>query len=173
MNAEAAAFFTALGAARLTASCELSAKELIEMTAGGGNIEIEAYGRTLLMLLSHCPRRTEVGDERQDALCNACAADGGCPAVYTDRKGYRFPARRQKLPHGCVVRLYNSVPTDMSRAARRLLDTGAALRVRFVDEPIERQEEIVASYRHLLDHGRPLHESSDTATGGQLLRGVE
>ena len=72
-----------------------------------------------------------------------------------------------------MVRLYNSVPTDMARAARRLLDTGAALRVRFVDEPIERQEEIVASYRHLLDHGCPLHEPSDAATGGQLLRGVE
>ena len=173
MNAEAAAFYTALGATRLTASCELSARELIDMTAGGGNIEIEAYGRTLLMLLSHCPRRTKSGDSRQDALCDACAADGGCPAIYTDRKGYRFPAKRQKLPHGCVVRLYNSVPTDMARAARRLLDTGAALRVRFVDEPIERQEEIVASYRHLLDHGCPLHEPSDAATGGQLLRGVE
>ena len=173
MNAEAAAFYTALGAARLTASCELSGRELREMTSCGGNVEIEAYGRTLLMLLHHCPRRTQAGDERQDAACNACEARGGCPDVYTDRKGYRFPARRLKMAHGCVVRLYNSVPADMARAARRLLETGAALRVRFVDEPIGRQKEIVASYRNLLDHGCTLHDMDDAATGGHLSRGVE
>ncbi len=173
MNGESAAFHTALGARRLTASCELSYKELRELQACGGNYEVEAYGRAQLMLLSHCPRRTKAGDDRQDAACNACAANGGCPQVYTDRKGYRFPAKRQKMAHGCVVRLYNSVPTDMARFARKLYDAGVALRMSFTDEPLERQKEIVVSYRSIVDSGVAVHEAAEFATSGHLARGVE
>jgi len=172
-NHECTSFFTALGAKRLTASCELSHKELAELTAGSGNFEIEVYGRTQMMLLNHCPRRTNAGDEKQDAACNACAANGGCPAVYTDRKGYRFPAKRQKMEHGCVVRLYNSVPTDMARYSAKLHDACLSLRVSFTDEPLERQQEIVASFRSVLDHGRALHESAESSTTGHFARGVE
>ena len=53
MNGECAAFYTALGAKRLAASCELSMKELRELLSCGGNYEMEVYGRTQLMLLSH------------------------------------------------------------------------------------------------------------------------
>ncbi len=173
MNGESAGFFTALGAKRLTASCELSEKELRELQACGGNYELEAYGRVQLMLLSHCPRRTKAGEERQDAACNACAADGGCPQVYTDRKGYRFPLRRQRMAHSCVVRLYNSVPTDMARFARKLRDAGVSLRVSFTDEPLERQKEIVTSYRSILDSGVAVHDVAEFATSGHLARGVE
>ena len=173
MNTGAARFYTALGAQRLTASCELSLKELWELFADGGNYEIEAYGRTLLMLLHHCPRRTSAGDQRQDAACNACQARNGSPVVYTDRKGYRFPAKRLMMDHGCVIRLYNSVPTDMARSAKKLHDAGVALRVCFVDEPLERQMEIVASYRNILDKGTASHMIADSATSGHLSRGVE
>jgi len=173
MNGDCAAFYHALGAKRLTASCELSQKELRELTACGGNYEFEVYGRTQMMLLSHCPRRTNAGDEKQDAVCNACAANGGCPAVYTDRKGYRFPAKRQKMEHGCVVRLYNSVPTDMARYAAKLSGAAVSLRVSFTDEPLDRQKEIVASYRSVLDQGKALHMAAESATAGHFARGVE
>lgn len=173
MNGACAAFYTALGAQRLTASCELSYKELKELIACSGNYEIEVYGRTQLMLLHHCPRRTDNGDQRQDAACDACAVNGGVPAIYTDRKGYRFPARRMKMAHGCVVRLYNSVPTDMARSAKKLYDTEIALRVSFTDEPLIRQKEIVASYRSVLDNGCALHDITENATSGHLARGVE
>lgn len=173
MNAECARFYAALGAKRLTASCELSYKELRELMACGGNYEIEAYGRTLLMLLHHCPRRTKAGDERQDDACNACASSGGSPGIYTDRKGYRFPARRLRMAHGCVVRLYNSVPTDMARSAARLHSAGVSLRLSFTDEPLSRQTELVRSYRSVLDHGSALHEPAEHATSGHLSRGVE
>lgn len=173
MNHEAAGFYTALGVHRLTASCELSYKELRDLMSSGGNYELEAYGRTLLMLLSHCPKRTNLGHERQDAACNACAANGGCPDIYTDRKGYRFPAKRLKMAHGCVVRLYNSVVTDMARTSKKLHDAGVALRVSFTDEPLERRLEIVSSYRSVLDCGAALHETDDMATSGHLSRGVE
>lgn len=173
MNGECAAFYTALGVKRLTASCELSERELKALMAGGGNYEIEAYGRTMLMLLNHCPRRTKAGDTRQDGACSACAAQGGWTQVYTDRKGYRFPARRQRMAHGCVVRLYNSVPTDMARYAGRLHEAGVSLRVHFTDEPLERQKEIVASYRRILDNGAAAHQAAEQATTGHWARGVE
>ncbi len=173
MNGECAAFYTALGAQRLTASCELSFKELRELQACGGNYEIEVYGRTQLMLLSHCPRRTEAGDDRQDAACNACAANGGCPQIYTDRKGYRFPAKRQKMEHGCVVRLYNSMPTDMAKSAKKLYDARISMRLSFTDEPLSRQKEIVSSYRQVLDVGAASHDMAEGVTSGQLSRGVK
>jgi len=173
MNGECAAFYTAQGAKRLTASCELSHKELRELQGCGGNYEIEVYGRTQLMLLSHCPRRTAAGDDRQDAACNACAANGGYPQVYTDRKGYRFPAKRQRMTHGCVVRLYNSMPTDMARSAKKLFDAGLSLRVSFTDEPLERQKEIVSSYRSVIDCGVATHDIAEGITSGHLSRGVE
>ena len=173
MNGDCAVFYTALGAGRLTASCELSLKELRELKDCGGNYEIEAYGRTMMMLLHHCPKRTARGDQKQDAACNACAANNGCPDVYTDRKGYRFPLKRTKMAHGCVVRLYNSVPTDMARSAKKLHDAGVSLRVSFTDEPLERQMELVRSYRSILDCGRALHEPAEQTTSGHLMRGVE
>jgi len=173
LNGACAALYAALGARRLTASCELSHKEQQELTACGGNFEIEVYGRAQMMLLNHCPRRTSAGDGKQDAACNACAKYGGYPAVYTDRKGYRFPARRQRMAHGCVIRLFNSVPTDMARYAGKLHDAGVSLRVSFTDEPLARQKEIVSSYRSVLDQGRALHEAAESSTTGHFARGVE
>lgn len=172
MNAESAKIFTALGVKRLTASCELSHKELKELMSCGGNYELEAYGRTVLMLLNHCPRRTVSGSEKQDAACDACASNGGYPQIYTDRKGYRFPAKRMKMTHGCVVRLYNSLPTDMAKFAGKLHSAGLSLRLSFTDESLPRQLELVTSYRTVLDEGRITH-TVDQATSGHLARGVE
>lgn len=173
MNRNCAEFFTKLGAKRLTASCELSLKEIHELTGDGGNFEIEAYGRTLLMLLHHCPIQTASGNETQSRQCNACADRNGCPQVYTDRKGYRFPTKRLKMPHGCVVRLYNSVETDMAKYSNKLYQAGCSLRVSFTDEPFSRRKEIVASYRSILDAGVPLHQPADSATSGHIARGIE
>ena len=173
MNCESTRFFTALGAKRLSASCELNAKELKALLLQGGNYEIEAYGNAMLMLLSHCPKRTKAGDTKQDTACQACAKNGGVPAVYTDRKGYRFEARRQRMEHGCVVRLYNSVKTDMAKTPAKLADLGCSFRLSFIDESLERQKEIVTSYRSILNGGAPLHQADENATTGHLLRGVE
>ena len=134
---------------------------------------MEVYGRTQLMLLNHCPRRTLGGDERQDDKCDACAKLGGCPATYTDRKGYRFPLRRLKMEHGCVLRLYNSVATDMTRYASKLHDTGVSFRLSFTDEDFAIQTEIVASYRSILETGKAAREAAVSTTAGQLMRGVE
>lgn len=173
MNSECARYFTAHGAKRLSASCELNSRELKELFKHGGNYEIEVYGKAVLMLLSHCPRRTKAGDTKQDQACQACAANGGIPAVYTDRKGYRFEAHRQRMEHGCVVRLYNSVKTDMAKSAGKIADLGCSFRLSFTDEPLERQMELVASYRSILQGGASLHQADENTTTGHLTRGVE
>jgi len=173
MNSDAARFFEALGAGRLTASCELTYRELLAMIEKGGNFEIEAYGRTQMMLLSHCPKRTLRGDEVHNDACNACAASGGCPDVYTDRMGYRFPLRRLKMEHGCVLRLLNSVTTDVIRELERNPEIPCSIRLSFIDEPLSRQKQIIASYRSVLRGGKPLHEIEPNATSGHWRRSVK
>ena len=173
MNHACVEFYTVLRVNRLTVSCELNQKELQDVFASGGNYVMEAYGRTQLMLLNHCPRRTKRGDQKQDSRCDACAGLGGCPETYTDRKGYRFPLRRLQMEHGCVLRLYNSVETDMAKYSEKLHAFSVSLRLAFTDEPLEKQKEITASYRSVLDTGIALHAVSATATAGHLLRGVQ
>lgn len=77
------------------------------------------------------------------------------------------------MEHGCVVRLYNSVPTDMARSAKKLYDAGLSLRLSFTDESLTRQKEIVSSYRRVLDEGVFDHEIMEFSTSGHLARGVE
>ena len=125
------------------------------------------------MLLSHCPRRTKAGDQAQDAQCNACASSGGCPAVYTDRKGYRFAARRLKMAYGCILRLYNSVPTDMVKHASKIEKLGCSVKLAFTDESLETQKELIVSYRSVLDGNGALHKAAEASTSGHLMRGIE
>ncbi len=172
-NTEAARFYEALGAKMLTLSCELTQGEMRDIYNMGGNFEIEAYGRAQMMLLSHCPKRTMLGHERQDAACNACAANGGCPHIYTDRKGYRFPLRRLKMEHGCVLRLLNSVTTDLGRELQKKADLPLSVRLSFTDESLERQQEIVASFRKILDGGQAFHEADTNVTTGHWRRSVD
>ena len=77
------------------------------------------------------------------------------------------------MEHGCVLRLYNSVETDMAKYADKLAGFSVSLRLAFTDEPFERQKEITASYRSVLDNGHALHTPASHATTGQLLRGVQ
>ena len=77
------------------------------------------------------------------------------------------------MPHGCVLRLYNSVPTDMSKATEKLTALGCSLRLSFTDETIERQKELVSSFRSLLSGGPVCHNAQEGATLGHLMRGVE
>ena len=77
------------------------------------------------------------------------------------------------MTHGCVLRLYNSVTTDMAKAARKIQSLGCSVRLSFTSESLERQRILVSSYRSVLDHGVALHEQEENTTTGHLLRGVE
>ena len=115
MNRQAASLLLEEGCAFITASPELTGQELKVLLVGGAPIVTTVYGRTRLMLLHHCPARTALGLKKGHAGCRMC--DEGHPdalrdQVLEDRKGYRFPLLRQRLPEGCLVQLMNAFPTD-------------------------------------------------------------
>ena len=115
MNRQAAALLTEAGCKFVTASPELTGKELEELTRNGAPVAVNIYGRTQLMLLHHCPARTALGLDRGHRDCRMC--DSGDPYalaqnVLEDRMHHRFPLLRLRLPEGCLVRLMNTLPTD-------------------------------------------------------------
>ncbi len=102
-------------------SAEISEKtEMPKGTeAGGGEpfpLFLKVFGRVQLMLLHHCPARTALGLEKGHGACTLCdrgAKEALRGRALTDRKGYRFPLLRQRLPEGCMVRVMNALPTDL------------------------------------------------------------
>ncbi len=122
MNRQAALLLLEAGCAFVTASEELTGQELETLMAGGPPIVVPAYGRTRLMLLTHCPARTYLKLKRGHAQCRLC--DEGDPDALlgrclTDRRGARYPLLRTRLPEGCRVALMNSAPTDNLSRVRR------------------------------------------------------
>ena len=123
MNRQAASLLMEEGCAFVTASPELTGQELKTLLAGGAPVVTTVYGRTRLMLLHHCPARTALGLKKGHAGCRMC--DEGHPdalkgQVLEDRKGYRFPLLRQRLPEGCLVQLMNAFPTDIINSEFRI-----------------------------------------------------
>ena len=116
MNRQAAALLLAEGCAFVTASPELTGRELRTLLEGNPPIVTQTYGRTQLMLLHHCPARTALGlkkGHRDCRLCDAGAPDSLRGLELKDRTGAGFPLLRQRLPEGCLVRLMNSLPTEL------------------------------------------------------------
>ena len=119
MNREAARLLKEQGCAFATVSPELTeeqARELMRPEEGLPALVLPVYGRTQLMLLHHCPARTLQGWDRGHRGCALC--DGEDPRALRgkqleDEGGRRFPMLRIRLPEGCLVRLMNTVPTDL------------------------------------------------------------
>ena len=89
--------------------------------AGGVPILVPAYGRAQLMLLHHCPARTYLGLDKGHADCRMCddhRPDALLGTAFIDRRSTVFPLLRQRLPEGCLVRLMNSVATDVLSRVR-------------------------------------------------------
>lgn len=121
MNRRAAQVLYAEGCEFVTASGELSAAELSTLLAGDPPMLVPSYGRAQLMLLHHCPARTYLGLTHGHADCCLCDMhhpDALADTSLTDRRGVDFPLLRQRLPEGCLVRLMNSVPTDLVSRVR-------------------------------------------------------
>ena len=121
MNRRAAQALFDAGCQFATASSELSAAELETLMAGHPPLLVPAYGRAQLMLLHHCPARTALGLKEGHGDCFLCEMLGEYGlqgTVLTDRRGYEFPLLRQRLPEGCLVRLMNSLPTDILARVR-------------------------------------------------------
>ena len=143
MNRQAAALLFDAGCEFVTASPELTGQELKTLLEGAPPIMVTMYGRTRLMLLHHCPARTALGLGKGHKDCRMCdegAADALNGQVLEDRRGYRFPLLRQRLPEGCLVQLMNAVPTDN-------LDRETANRaIELTDEGREETEEVLQAF---------------------------
>ena len=138
MNCQAAALLAEQGCAFVTASPELTGRELsalLENHRAGCVVMTQVYGRTQLMLLHHCPARTALGLKQGHGACDLC--DRGDERSLQgeslkDRKGYAFPLLRLRLREGCLVRLMNALETDLmdqqipgQRALELTEETGA------------------------------------------------
>ena len=118
MNRLAARFLLEQGCRFVTASCELTHPELAQLMAGQPPIVVPAWGRTQLMLLHHCPARTALGLKSGHADCRLCdlrSPDALAGTCLEDRRGWRYPLLRTRLPEGCLVRLMNALPIDVLR----------------------------------------------------------
>ena len=117
MNRQAAALLMEEGCEFVTASPELTGRELAELTAGGAPVAVNVYGRVQVMLLHHCPARTALGLKKGHRECRMCDQNHpdalAAENVLEDRMGHRFPMLRERMPEGCLVRLMNMLPTDL------------------------------------------------------------
>ena len=164
MNRRAAELLFGEGCAFVTASCELTGRELRTLLRGDPPVYTQVWGRTQLMLLHHCPARTALGLSAGHSACAMC--DRGDPDALKgntldDRRGYRFPLLRQRLPEGCLVRLMNALPTELTDR------TGLPYRAaELTDETAEETLKIINS---MLDRTRTGQET----TSGHWNRAVE
>ena len=115
MNRQAAALLLEEGCEFVTASPELTGRELAVLCAGNVPVAVNVYGLTQLMLLHHCPARTYLGLDRGHRDCRMCdtrSADALAGTSLEDRFGHSFPLLRLRLPEGCLVRLVNMLPAE-------------------------------------------------------------
>ena len=164
MNRQAASLLFEEGCAFVTASPELTGQELRTLLAGGAPMVTTVFGRTRLMLLHHCPARTALGLKQGHRDCRMC--DEGHPEVLKgqaleDRRGYRFPLLRQRLPEGCLTELMNAFPTDIMGSAQL-----SARGLVFTTENRDETEEVLKAFYE----GR---KSKGETTSGHWKRPVE
>lgn len=166
MNRQAASLLFEEGCAFVTASPELTGQELKTLLAGGAPIAATVYGRTRLMLLHHCPARTALGLDRGHRDCRMCdegQEDALKGQALEDRKGYRFPLLRQRLPEGCLVELMNAFPTENIHNSQFIVHN---VQLSFSAEDKEETEEVIRAYKE----GRKVNGET---TGGHWKRPVE
>ena len=183
MNRQAAGFLLEEGCAFVTASPELTGAELKTLLEEKRNekdrpsvpIVTTVYGRTRLMLLHHCPARTalELAKGHRDCrMCDEGSADALAGNVLEDRKGYRFPLLRQRLPEGCMVELMNALPTDVINSEFRIQNSELREQRRslkaivLTTEDSEETEEVLQAFRE----GR---KTKGETTTGHWKRAVE
>lgn len=157
---------------------ELNAGELSALLPDTRGVPalLTVYGRERVMLLNHCPERVARGLTGGRGACALCGPnDAACAspdAALTDRKGFRFPLTRVRMPEGCVLEMLNALPTDLSRQEARRRAMGAGMRLRFTVEPPGGQLAVTRRFAELMRAGS-VPESDTPSTQGHFLRGVE
>ncbi|MCE5342061.1 MAG: hypothetical protein LLF96_00535, partial [Eubacteriales bacterium] len=157
---------------------ELNAGELAALMPSTCGVPalLTVYGRERLMLLNHCPERVARGLAQGREICALCRpGDRACAspdAAITDRRGYRFPLVRVRMPEGCVLEMENALPTDLAAQEGRRRALGVGMRLRFTVEPIAEQIAITRRFAALMRTG-DAPKGDTPGTTGHFLRGVE
>lgn len=154
MNGESIRMLAHLRLSSITLSRELSRKEIQDLPVGICELILPVYGRTRLMLLNHCPMRTQMGLEKGREQCNLCdKGKGAAGTCLTDRMHAAYPLYPLRLPEGCQIEMLSNLPLHLSPALQGMQPLSFLLD--FTDEDLSLQKKIIAHYRALLEGKNP------------------
>ncbi len=173
MNGRTAAELDRLGIAWQTVSPELTEKEMRQLPLGQIPFVISVYGRTRMMTLNHCPARTALGLHAGHESCRLCeqgSNDSLLGKRFADGMDHEFPLLRTRLPEGCIIQVYNTLPLNLSAQSDKL--RGMGWLVTFTTETAREQLDITACFA-ALRKGKPCDSSLPAGTSGHFRRGVE
>ena len=172
-NGRTAVELNRLGIKWLTVSPELNREEIGELPLAAFPFLLPVYGRTRLMTLSHCPARTALNLSSGHEHCRLCEQDSPDSLRgkrFTDSLNHAFPLVRTRLPEGCIVSVYNTLPLNLSAYADKLQSLGWLLA--FTTEEAREQRHITACF-DALRRGLPCPGALPAGTAGHFRRGVE
>lgn len=154
-NQHTAAELWALGARRLTLSVELTAEEMVEVSAPwqGAGFGAVLHGRPEGMTIEHCV--LSAAFDRVATTCRDLCVQRHHDVRLTDPAGYTFPVATDSA---CRNRLLHSRPIEGSAWAPRLWQAGIRQFRLLFNVPGDAVAETVAAYRDLVDDlaaGRP------------------
>jgi len=173
MNGRTAAEMDRLNLKWQTVSPELNEKEILKLPLDRFPFVLPVYGRTCVMTLNHCPARTALGLSTGHEDCRMCEQDSPESLrgkLFADGLSHNFPLLRTRLPEGCIIHLYNTLPLNLSAQADKLRDIGWL--VTFTTETAGEQLDIAACFA-ALRRGKPCATSLPAGTAGHFRRGVE
>lgn len=137
LNCETVRMLKDLGFQRIMLSPELTKPQIRDIIEANDHLAVMVYGRVPLMHLMHCPVKPDRG-------CEGCT---GSAHEMTDADGRTFPLVNTRQSDGCLVRLLNCVPTDLTEVYKELPSL-EAVRLDFYEEsPNEIKERIEAAMK--------------------------
>lgn len=163
------------GLSAITLWTEWNRTEVEKMLPTGLPVLMKMYGREQLMLLNHCPKRVEKGLAANRSKCAICKTPsmtcGEENPVLTDQRGYAFPMKRTAYPEGCIISVYNALPTDLRESETDRIRMNAGMLLHFTTEAPETALNLTRTFSRLR-RGEAV-SGPENATSGHWKRGVE
>lgn len=163
------------GLSAITLWTEWNRTETERMLPAGMPVLMKMYGREQLMLLNHCPKRVEKGLAANRSQCAICKTPsmtcGEEHPVLTDQPGYAFPMKRTAYPEGCIISVYNALPTDLRENEADRIRMNAGMLLHFTTEAPETALNLTRTFSRLRQ-GETV-SGPENATSGHWKRGVE
>jgi putative protease len=170
-NQHTAAEIFKLGARRIVLSVELTAGEMLAVTApwNAAGFDVVAFGRPEGMTIEHCV--LSAAFDREPGTCRDLCVRDHTNVELTDPAGYAFPVATDSA---CRNRLLHSRPIEASEFMPRLWRGGLRNYRMLFNVRGERVADVTRSYRRMLDAlslGVPVTTSPRDIVGAQFTRG--